>query len=464
MAELNAKVLVIGGGPGGYVTAIRAGQLGLDTVVVDMGPVGGTCLNVGCIPSKALIEAAGAFHAASEDSRAVSPFGLSVEKPALDFRKTMEWKEGIVGRLTGGVASLLKRHKVRTIHGKATMRDGKTAVVETDTETVTIHAEHVVIAAGSVPVELPGLPFGGKVISSTGALALREVPKALAVVGAGYIGLELGMAYARLGSKVTVIEAIDRVLPGYDAELTRPLAKSLADLGVEVLLGARANGLGEDGDLVVTLTDGSARAIAAQKVLVAVGRRPRTDGWGLEGLDLAMTGPFVRIDERCATSMRNVWAVGDITGEPMLAHRAMAQGEMVAEIIAGARRSFEPLAIPAICFTSPEIVSVGVSPDAARDAGYEIITAHFPFAANGRALTRGSDEGMVRVVARADNHLVLGMAAVGHEVSELAGAFAMAIEMGARLEDLAAIIQAHPTQAEAIREVAARALGHPVHI
>ncbi|GEP60502.1 dihydrolipoyl dehydrogenase [Reyranella soli] len=462
MADINAKVLVVGGGPGGYVTAIRAGQLGLDVVLAEQGGknggLGGTCLNVGCIPSKALIHAAEAYHHAVEQSRS-APLGIKVERPTIDLARTMEWKDGVVGRLTSGVGALLKRHRVKILQGRAEMIDGKSCRIETDTGPQVVRAEHVVLATGSVATALPNLPFGGKVISSTEALSLNKVPERLAVVGAGYIGLELGMAYAKLGSKVAVIEALDRILPIYDAELVRPVARRLKALGVDVLTSTRAAGPSDDG---LGLEGG--RSIAADKILVATGRRARLDGFGLERLDLTMNGPFVQIDERCATSMRNVWAVGDLTGEPMLAHRAMAQGVVVAEIIAGHRRVFDGGVIPAVCFTDPEIVTVGLSPEEARKLGREVTTAQFPFQANGRALSMAAEDGFVRVTARADNHLVLGIAAVGTGVSELAGAFGLALEMGARLEDIGGTIHAHPTLGEAFHEASLRALGEALHI
>ena len=462
MNELRCKVLIIGGGPGGYVAAIRAGQLGQDTILVEADRVGGTCLNVGCIPSKALIHAADAAHALS-DPHALNALGLSIGAPKLDFAKTIAWKDAIVARLTNGVGALLKKAKVRTLQGAATIVDGKTAIVRVDTGDVRIGAEHLVIATGSEPMGLPALPFGGDILSSTELLALNEVPRSLAVVGAGYIGLELGIAFAKLGARVTVVEALSRILPHYDQELTQPVARRLVDLGVETLLNARALEFGK-GALRVAEADGSERAIAADKVLVAVGRRARTSGFGLERLDLTMSGPFVRIDDKCSTSMRNVWAIGDVTGEPMLAHRAMAQGAMVAEIIAGEKRAFDHVAIPAICFTDPEIVAVGLSPDAAKAAHGEIRVGIFPFRANGRAMTKQADEGFVRIVARADNHVVLGVHAVGQGVSELSSAFSLALEMGARLEDVALTIHAHPTMSEAFHEAALAALGHPLHI
>ncbi len=462
MNELRCKVLVIGGGPGGYVAAIRAGQLGLDTILVEADRLGGTCLNVGCIPSKALIHAADAAHELREP-QAMNAIGLSIGPPKLDFAKTIGWKDSIVARLTGGVGALLKKAKVRTLLGSAAIVDGKTVIARADTGESRIQAEHLIIATGSEPVELPALPFGGDVLSSSESLALTEIPGSLAVVGAGYIGLELGIAFAKLGARVTIVEALTKILPLYDQELTQPVARRLADLGVETLVGARATSFA-NGSLRATEADGKERAIPADKVLVAVGRRPRASGFGLEKLDLTMSGPFVRIDDQCATSMRNVWAIGDVTGEPMLAHRAMAQGHMVAEIIAGEKRAFDRIAIPAICFTDPEIVAVGLAPEAAKAAHGEIRIGLFPFRANGRAMTLQDDEGFVRVVARADSHVVLGIHAVGAGVSELSAAFSLALEMGARLEDIALTIHAHPTLGEAFHEAALTALGAPLHM
>ncbi|MEI9413002.1 dihydrolipoyl dehydrogenase [Mesorhizobium salmacidum] len=462
MKEISCKLLVIGAGPGGYVCAIRAGQLGVDTVIVEAGKPGGTCLNVGCIPSKALIHAAEEFEKVAHMAGGKSPLGISVTAPVLDLARTIAWKDGIVSRLNGGVAGLLKKAGVKTVHGWARFRDGKTVEVETETGSQVIRAETIVIATGSAPVEL--LPFGGPVISSTEALALSEVPKRLAVVGGGYIGLELGMAFAKMGAKVTVVEALPRVLAQYDAELTRPVVKRLAALGVEVMTGAKAKGLSTKGDaLLVETSDGKSGKVAADKILVTVGRKPVTEGWGLEQIDLDRAGKFIRIDDQCRTSMRGVFAIGDVTGEPMLAHRAMAQGEMVAEIVAGHKRSWDKRSIPAVCFTDPELVTAGLSPEEAKALG-EIKIGLFPFAANGRAMTKLAEDGFVRVVARADNHLVLGIQAVGQGVSELSAAFGLALEIGARLEDIAGTIHAHPTQGEGFQEAALKALGHALHI
>ncbi len=465
MTEITCKLAVIGAGPGGYVCAIRAGQLGVDTVIVESGKLGGSCLNVGCVPSKAIIHVAEEFEKLADAVAGKTPFGLTAARPALDFKQAVAWKDGIVHRLNNGVAALLRKAKVKIVQGHAHFRDGKTIVVETETGPKTIKAETVVIATGSAPIELPSLPFGGAIISSTAALALPEVPKSMVVVGGGYIGLELGTAFAKLGSKVSIVEAQERILPLYDIELTAPVARRLTALGVKVLTGARALGLtAQGGGLRVETADGQEHGLPADKILVTVGRAPVTAGLGLEQLVLDMDGPFIRIGQRCETSMRGIYAIGDVTGEPMLAHRAMAQGEMVSEIVAGLPRAWDKRAVPAICFTDPEIVSVGLSPEQCRQAGINIKTGQFPFAANGRAMTRHGETGFVRVVAKAEDQRVLGIQAVGLGISELSAAFSLAIEMGSVLQDIAGTIHAHPTLGEAMQEASLKALGHAIHI
>ena len=461
---LTTKVLIIGAGTGGYVAGIRCGQLGLDAILVDGGDgLGGTCLNVGCIPSKAIIHAASKFETVAK-AAAGGTLGITASKPAIDLKATVAWKDGIVRKLNAGVAGLLKKAKVKVISGWAEFTDAKTCTVRTADGDIIISAEHVILATGSEPVELPFLPFGGDVISSTEALSLDRVPGKLVVVGGGYIGLELGIAFRKLGAEVAIVEMADRLLPLYDKALTDPVAKWLERHGVELHLGARAGSF-EKGQLNITTKDGKALKLKADKVLVTVGRRPRTKGWGLENMGVAMAGPFVKIDDRCATSMKNVWAVGDLTGEPMLAHKGSAQGEVVAEIIAGHDKRFDPVTIAAVCFTEPEIVSAGLTPldVEGRD---DVITAVFPLMAIGRALAleAGDDGGFVRVLASKTDHRLLGVQAVGQHVSELSNSFAQMLEMGAVLEDVAGTIHVHPTMGEAFHEASLRALGHAIHI
>ena len=465
MKEMTTKLLVIGGGPGGYVAAIRAGQLGIPTMLVEGASLGGTCLNIGCIPSKALIHAAEEFERARHQA-AGSQLGIRVSDPQIDIAQTVRWKDGIVTRLTGGVGALLRRAGVQVHKGWAEIEDGKTVIVKPpEGEPLRVRCEHLLLATGSTPVELPSMPFGGAIWSSTDALSPDAIPKRLVVVGAGYIGLELGMAYRKLGVEVTVVEALQRVLPTYDEELTQPVLDALQKSGIVLHLGCSVQGHDDEHGVHVR-NDARAEdfALPADRVLVAVGRRPHTTGFGLESLQLDMAGRHVAIDAHCRTSMRNVWAIGDVTGEPMLAHRAMAQGECVAEQIAGKNRRFEPMAIPAVCFTDPEVVVVGKTPGEARAAGIDCMDAAFPFAANGRAMTLEATGGFVRVVARKDNHLILGWQAVGQGVAELAAAFSQSIEMGARLEDVGHTIHAHPTLGEAVQEAALRALGQALHI
>ncbi|HEX7388032.1 MAG TPA: dihydrolipoyl dehydrogenase [Castellaniella sp.] len=470
-SPLNTTLLIIGGGPGGYVAAIRAAQLGVPTVLVEGEALGGTCLNIGCIPSKAMIHVAEQFHALQKYAAGDSPLGIRAQAPELDLAQTLSWKDAIVRRLTGGVATLLKRHQVTVVQGWARIVDGKTVDVSPvgakgrAGAPQRIRCEHLLLATGSEPVALPFMPFGGKVISSTEALSPARLPKSLAIVGAGYIGLELGTVYRKLGVKVDVVEARDRILPAYDADLTRPVLASLKSLGVGLHLQTHVLGLSEGGQGIrIQPPKADEKVLAAEQILVAVGRKPRSRGFGLSSLVLDMNGLAVQVDDRCRTSMNGVWAIGDLTGEPMLAHRAMAQGECVAEQVAGQTRRFLPQAIPAVCFTDPEVVTAGLSPAQAGASGVEVLEGVFPLAANGRAMTLESTDGFVRVVARRDSHLIVGWQAVGRGVSELAAAFGQSLEMSACLEDVGHTIHAHPTLGEAVQEAALRALGEAIHI
>jgi dihydrolipoamide dehydrogenase len=448
---VDCDVLIVGAGPGGYVCALRAAQLGLKVVIVERAEIGGTCLNVGCIPSKAII------HAADELAAAANPhLGITVDAARIDLAVTMAWKDGVVHRLTSGVATLLDHAGVRRIAGEAEIVDGKTIRVAGEE----ITTANLVLATGSEPVGLPHLPFGGAVLSSTGALALTTVPERLVVVGAGYIGLELGTAYRKLGAEVTVVELLPRILPQYDERLTRAVNARLKALGVAIHLGASAGGF-EDGALVVNDREGIELRLPADAVLVTVGRRPVTEVFA--GLHLSMDGGAVHVDDQCRTSMRGVFAIGDVTGEPMLAHRAMAQGALVAEVVAGLPSAWDQRVVPEVCFTDPEIVKVGLSPEEATAAGIDHLVGRFMLGANGRALTLDRGDGFVRIVARRRDHVVVGMQAVGAGVSELAAAFTTTIEMGSVLEDIAATVHAHPSLSEAVQEAALAALGRPIH-
>ena len=474
MQTIKTQVLVVGAGPGGYVAAIRCGQLGLQTTIVEAERNGGTCLIKGCIPSKALIHAASKFEDMNRHATK-DHLGISLSAPAeLDFTKTIAWKDDIVNKLSKGVGALLKKNKVEQMFGWANFTNAKTCVVSnSDGESTKIEAEHVILANGSQEVRLDFLGDSNNIISSTDALDLTDVPKKMTVIGAGYIGLELGIAYAKLGTEVTFVEAADSILPQYDQELTKPVMTWLKRHKVKLHLSSKAKAVTdteEGSELLFEDAEGNELTVVADKVLVTVGRKPNTVGWGLENMCLDMAGRFIKIDDYCQTAMRNVWAIGDITGEPMLAHKASAQGEIVAENIAssatGKKVPFNPTAIAAVCFTEPEVVSVGLSPDDAEAAGYDITIGKFPFAAIGKAMTQeaGKDGGFVRIVARKENHHIIGIQAVGAHVAELSNQFALAIEMGACLEDFAGTIHVHPTLGEASMEAALAGLGHAIHI
>ncbi|MAK78031.1 MAG: dihydrolipoyl dehydrogenase [Euryarchaeota archaeon] len=473
MEEINCQVLVVGAGPGGYVAAIRAAQLGLDTIIVEGDKAGGTCLIRGCIPSKAIIHAAERFETLQKHAKEGGHMGFSIsDRPEVEMKGIVAWKDGIVQRLNKGVEGLLKAAGARLIHGWASFEDPKRCVVKGGDDPVAINAENVILATGSSPIDLPFMPVDEQtILSSTAALDLEELPETIAIIGGGYIGLELGCALAKLGTDVTVIEGLESVLAIVDAELRRPLEIWLKKHNVTVHTNCFAKGAevsDEGAHLTWTDSTGEEKSGKFDKILVTVGRRPNTQGWGLTNIGLTMdeSGKFIQIDERCSTSVPGVFAIGDVAGEPMLAHKASAQGEMVAEIIAGERRIFDKVAIPAIVFTEPEIVTVGMSPSEAEDAGEKVITGLFPLAANGRALTLEAEKtgGFVRVVARESDHSILGIQAVGSHVAELSGEFILAIEMGAVLEDIAGTVHVHPTMTEAFHESVLKSLGHAIHI
>ena len=474
MQTKKCQVLVIGAGPGGYVAAIRAGQLGLSTIIVEGEKAGGTCLIRGCIPSKALIHAAHQFHKLAKHSSNDGHMGISIPGPAeLNMGNLISWKEGIVTRLNKGVEHLLKNAGAELIIGWAEFQDAKTVKVGEGKDATIIQAEHVILANGSVPIELPFMPYDENVISSREALSLEELPKHVAIVGGGYIGLELGITFRMLGSEVTVVEAMDSVLPIFDKELRRPLEISIKKQKIKTHLGVFAKGVekAKDGRTQLNFIDKNEKDeskmqnVIVDKVLVTVGRKPNSASLAPTGVALDERG-FVKVNDRCETNMRGVYAIGDVcdSGE-MLAHVASFQGEMVAEIIAGHKRAYDPVAVPAIVFTEPEIVSVGLSPEEAKAAGHPVIVGKFPLGANGRALTQEAEKtaGFIRVCAREDDHRILGIQGVGTHISELVGEWTLALEMGALLEDIAGTIHAHPTMTEMTHEAVLATLGHAIH-
>ena len=471
----KCQVLVVGAGPGGYVAGIRSAQLGLDTVIVESDKAGGTCLIRGCIPSKAIIHAAERFENLRLHSEGVH-MGLSVKgEPEVDMRGLVSWKDSIVERLNKGVEGLLKAAGAELIRGWANFDGPKTCTVENDGEAIKIEAENVILATGSSHIELPFMSCDEEfILSSTGALDMDSLPKSIAIIGGGYIGLELGCALSKLGTEVTVVEGMETILAIMDKEIRRPLdiwlKKNNVTVHTESLArGAEIKGKGASRKVELTFEkDGSEHTLKVDKVLVTVGRKPNTKGWGLENIGARMdgSGRFIRTDRQCRTSVPGVYAIGDVSGDPMLAHKASAEGEMVAEIIAGHKREFDKIAIPEIIFTEPEIVSVGLTPDEAKERGEEIIVGKFPLAANGRALSLEAEKtgGFIRVTARESDHVILGVQAVGSHVAELHSEFVLALEMGALLEDVAGTVHAHPTMSEAFHESVLKTLGHAIHI
>ncbi len=453
--KTGTDVVVIGAGPGGYVAAQRASQLGLDVTLIEREELGGTCLNHGCIPSKALISVGDLLHRVNNAADRGLVVKGSVE---VDFARTQEWKETkVIKRLTAGVASLMKAGQVEVVKGKARFTDPHSLEVElNDGGTAAYSFKHAIIATGSTAINPSFFPLDGEnVVDARGALAFREIPARFVVVGGGYIGVELGIAYAKLGSKVTIVEATGQLLPGTDPDLVNVLMRRLRRLGVTVMLNARASGGLQDGKVKVQDGEGKTHEIEADKVLVSVGRVPYTEGLQLEkaGVKVDEKG-FIPVDEQMRTNVPHIYAIGDVCSPVMLAHKASAQGRVAAEAIAGLPAAADWQTVPAVIFTDPEIAYVGLTEAQAREKGYDPVVARYNFAAVGRALTMGESDGMVKLVGDRQSGLLLGAQMVGPEVSELIGEITLAIEMGAQVEDVALTPHYHPTLSEGILEAA----------
>jgi len=462
----GTEVLVIGGGPGGYVAAIRAAQLDLEVTLVEKGAYGGTCLNHGCIPSKALISATEVGHRAGEAEH----MGIHAD-PAMDLEAMVGWKDRLVRRLTKGVEKLCEGAGATLMDGRAEFAGESSVRVVHGGEgegAESVEFEHAVVATGSRPIEIPGFAFDGEhVLSSKHALALDSVPDSMVVVGAGYIGMELATVFAKLGCDVTVLEQLDDALPTYEDDVTEVVRERAAELGVDFYFGETAQGWERSGEgLTVTAEndDGRVTEFGAEKCLVAVGREPVTDTLNVEAAGLATDDRgFVVTDDRAETNLDGVFAVGDVAGEPMLAHKAFREGEVAAEVIAGEPAALDYQAIPAAVFTDPEIGTVGMTATEAEGAGFDPVVGQMPLRASGRAMTVDDTDGFVRVVADGDAGFLLGGQVVGPEASELVAELALAIEMGATLEDVASTIHVHPTLSEAVHEAVKGAAGHSIH-
>ena len=463
-AASESDVVIIGSGPAGYVCAIRLAQLGKKVTVIEKALVGGVCLNVGCIPSKALIHAGTTFEKIAHSDA----MGVTVTGAKLDFKKLMSWKGEVVQKLTSGVSQLLKANGCTVILGDAKFLSANEISIQSENSQKTIRFKTAVIATGSRPAQIPGFEIDQKlVLDSTGGLSQEAIPGTLLCVGGGYIGLELGTFYSKVGTKVTIVEAGPQILGIIDPDLVKVVHKGLVKRGVEILTSTTVKSIKKQVNHV-EVTFGSSGGEKKQnfdKVLVTIGRTPNTDA-----LDLSKAG--VKVDQKGfiptsltrQTSVSNIYAIGDAAGQPLLAHKGSKEGMVAAEAIAGLKTIYDVKAMPAVIFTDPEIASVGLSEQEAKDKGLSPNIAIFPFAANGRALSVGEPDGMVKLISDEKTGTLLGCHIVGVDASNLIAEATLAIEMGANVEDLALTVHAHPTLPEALMEAAELALGHPIHI
>ncbi len=465
MAESTFDVVVIGGGPGGYVCAIRAAQLGFKVACVEKrGTLGGTCLNVGCIPSKALLAASEKFE---EAAHGLAKFGIKVGGVELDLPGMLAHKDKVVKDNVGGIEFLFKKNKVTWLKGAGKITAPNT--VEVDGVGTITASKAIVIATGSDVTPLPGIAIDEKrVVSSTGALSLPEVPKHLVVIGGGVIGLELGSVWGRLGAKVTVVEYLDRVLPTMDNELSKQAQRIFAKQGMDFKLSTKVTGasMTETG---VALTvepaaGGEAQTIEADTVLVAIGRRPYTEGLGLEAVGVELERGRVKIDHHFQTNVPGIYAIGDVVEGPMLAHKAEEEGVALAEQLAGQKSHVNHDLVPGVVYTWPEVAAVGKTEEQLKAAGVAYKTGKFPFTANGRARAGGNTDGFVKILSDASTDQVLGVHMIGPNVSEMIGELVLAMEFSASAEDVARTCHAHPTLSEAVKEAALAVDGRPLHI
>ena len=462
MKTLKYNTVVVGAGPGGYPCAIRLGQLGVNTLCIEKKKWGGVCLNVGCIPSKALITAGKRM----EEIRTAGAMGISVGEPSIDMVKLQEWKQGIVNKLTGGVAHLLKANNVDTLAGAATFTGPKSLTVETEDGTVAVECENLVIATGSRPIQIPGFDYAdARICDSTKALDLNEVPKRVVVIGGGYIGLELGQMLRKVGSEVTVVEMADDIMPGFDVDVVKLLNRKLKKSGIAVHTNTAAKGWEEVDDGAVVKVEGPKGPvdIPADAILVTVGRRPNSEGLEATGVTIGERGQVV-VDSQLKTNVPGVYAIGDVAEGLMLAHKASHDGEIAAEVIAGHGAHNDAKTVPAVVFTDPEIATAGMMEHEAKAEGYDVKVGKMPFAALGRALTTNATDGFFKVVLDAEDDRVLGVAICGPHASDLISECALAVEMDAEAMDIGLTIHPHPTLGEGVMEAAKAAIGQAIHV
>ncbi|MGB6064379.1 MAG: dihydrolipoyl dehydrogenase [Desulfomonilaceae bacterium] len=461
----GTEVAVIGSGPGGYVAAIRAAQLGLEVTLVEKGVVGGVCLNIGCIPSKALIYVADL----KDRIEHADKIGLITETVKVDIPKLVKWKNGVVEKLRKGVESLLSQHKVAVVEGTAHLTGDRSFTVEGPDGVHRFEFQHAILATGSSPAQLPGIPHDGKiVIDSTDALEPHDIPRRLIVVGAGAVGLELGMLYAKLGTEVTMLDSADKLLPTVDPQISRVIERALKRLNVKLVLGAKVKELkkADSGAELHYSTSKGEQSSEADQILVGIGRRPNTSDLGIEkaGVKLDSRG-FVEVDERMETSVSGIFAIGDMVAGQMLAHKAMYQGKVAAEVIAGQPAAFEGVEVPGVIFSDPEIATVGLTEQEAEAKNIKVKTGVFPFKASGRAMTMGEESyGFSKVVSDAETGTVLGVHIVGPHASDLISEGCLAVASASHVDDLTLTIHPHPTLPESIEEAAEQVEHRAIHI
>ena len=459
---IETDTIVIGAGPGGYVAAIRAAQLGQKVTIVEKGNLGGVCLNVGCIPSKALLNVSHRF----EQAQHGEDLGVTAENVSLDFGKVQEFKGSVVNKLTSGVEALLKGNKVEIVKGEAYFHDKNSLRVMDEKSAQTYNFKNAIIATGSRPIEIPNFKFGGRILDSTGALNLKEVPKKLVVVGGGYIGSELGTAYANFGTEVTILEGAKDILGGFEKQMTQPVKKAMKAKGMKIETEALAKSAEEteNGVKVTYEVKGEEKTIDADYVLVTVGRRPNTDELGLEEVGVKLTDRgLIDVDKQSRTSVDTIYAIGDIVPGLPLAHKASYEAKVAAEAIAGQNSEVDYIGMPAVCFTEPELAQVGYTEAQAKEEGIEYKASKFPYQANGRALSLNDTTGFVKLITLKEDDTLIGAQVVGTSASDVISELGLAIEAGMNAEDIALTVHAHPTLGEMSMEAAEKAIGLPIH-